>query len=429
MKLTARPGKSSRDSSLNSPRQTIALLGAFCLFLSAVEYMIPKPVPFFRIGLANVPLMIALDLFSWKFFALLALLKVLGQALITGTLFSYVFLLSLVGTCSSALAMYLLTRPPVRNRIGFAGIGVSGAMVSNISQLGLARFFILGEGVKFLLPPFLISGMITGIALGLFCEVFTSRSRWYHRIRGLPGPDDDSRQDLSLQAAALSGDIAPEGAADPARRRSREGERRFRELFSSRDLCIAGFLMTAAFLVNPSLLARCLQFVLFLFFAFLGGKKNNFLLTLALILGIVFFNLLVPYGRVLAEIGPFRITQGSLLGGLHRAITLEGLIMLSRASIRPDLRFPGIFGALMGESIRIFGEISRYKGVLSRKGFMEGLDRLMEALSAEGKGLDGGRREEGPPKPERRRTGIILLAGAVLLTAGLTTAGFILLPW
>jgi heptaprenyl diphosphate synthase len=382
--------------------------------------MIPKPVPFLRIGLANVPLMIALDLFPGRFFALLVLLKVLGQALITGTLFSYVFLLSLAGTCSSALAMYLLTRPPVRERIGFAGIGLSGAMVSNISQLGLARFFILGEGVKYLLPPFLISGMITGLALGLFCEAFTSRSRWYRRIRGLPGPGDPS-----LRAAALSPDRTP-APADPARQRHGTGERRFRELFSSRDLCIAGLLMTAAFLVNPSLLTRSLQFVLFLFFVLLGGKKNNLLLTSALILGIVFFILLVPYGKVLAEIGPFRITQGSLLGGLHRAITLEGLIMLSRASIRPDLRFPGFFGALMGESIRIFGEISRYKGLLTRKGFMDGLDRLMEALDAEGELPEGRRREAEPPKPEHRRPGILLLAGAVLLIAGLTAAGFFL---
>jgi heptaprenyl diphosphate synthase len=427
MKLMAHPGEFPPDSS----RHTIALLGAFCLFLSAVEYMIPKPVPFLRIGLANVPLMIALDLFSWKFFALLALIKVLGQALITGTLFSYVFLLSLAGTCSSAAVMYLLTRGPGRDRIGFVGIGVSGAMVSNISQLGLARFFILGEGVKFLLPPFLISGMVTGIALGLFCEAFTARSRWYHRIRGLPGYDD-TRRDLSLQTGAGPGKLSLAGA-EPAElalppQRAGEGQRPFQELFSSRDLCIAGFFMTAAFLANPSVLVRCLQFLLFWVFAGLGGKKNNPLLTFSVMLGIVFFNLLVPYGRVLAEIGPLRITQGSLLGGIRRAVTLEGLIMLSRASIRPDLRFPGFFGALMGESIRIFGEISRRKGALTRKGFIEGLDRLMETLSAEGELSGEGGREEGPPNPERRGTGIILLAAAVLLTAGLTAAGFILLP-
>ncbi|MDR1230490.1 MAG: heptaprenyl diphosphate synthase, partial [Spirochaetaceae bacterium] len=34
-------------------RKTAALLGAFCLFLSSIEYMIPKPLPFMRLGIAN----------------------------------------------------------------------------------------------------------------------------------------------------------------------------------------------------------------------------------------------------------------------------------------------------------------------------------------------------------------------------------------
>jgi hypothetical protein len=101
--------------------------------------------------------------------------------------------------------------------------------------------------------------------------------------------------------------------------------------------------------------------------------------------------------------------------------------MLSRASIRPDLRFPGFFGSLVGESIRIFEEITRRKDILSRKGFMEGLDRLMTALSAEAERLYGeGQGAAPPPRPRRYRTGRILLAAAVVVTAGLTAAGFLL---
>jgi len=74
--------------------RNLALLGAFCLFLSAVEYMIPKPLPFMRIGLANLPLMLALDIFPLYAFLILVCVKVLGQALITGTLFSYFFIFS-----------------------------------------------------------------------------------------------------------------------------------------------------------------------------------------------------------------------------------------------------------------------------------------------------------------------------------------------
>ncbi|MDR3122387.1 MAG: Gx transporter family protein, partial [Treponema sp.] len=78
------------NNQLKNPgvRKTLALLGAFCLFLSTIEYMIPKPLPFMRIGIANLPLMLALDIFPFHVFLALIAIKVLGQALITGTLFS-----------------------------------------------------------------------------------------------------------------------------------------------------------------------------------------------------------------------------------------------------------------------------------------------------------------------------------------------------
>jgi heptaprenyl diphosphate synthase len=166
-------------------RKTVALLGAFCLFLSTIEYMIPKPLPFMRIGIANLPLMLALDMFPFAVFLMLVAIKVLGQALITGTLFSYIFLFSLAGTLLSAVSMYGLRRLLGRERISLIGVGTVGAMMSNITQLALAWVFIFGNNVQFIAPPFLAAGVITGIALGGFCEMFTRRSQWFalRRVR------------------------------------------------------------------------------------------------------------------------------------------------------------------------------------------------------------------------------------------------------
>lgn len=160
-------------------QKTVALLGAFCLFLSTVEYMIPKPLPFMRIGIANLPLMLALDIFPFSVFLVLVAIKVLGQALITGTLFSYIFLFSLAGTVLSAVSMYGLRRLLSRNRISLIGIGTVGAMMSNITQLVLAWVFVFRNNVQYIAPPFLAAGVITGVALGLFCEIFTGRSQWF----------------------------------------------------------------------------------------------------------------------------------------------------------------------------------------------------------------------------------------------------------
>jgi len=169
---------------LLSGRKNLALLGAFCIFLSAVEYMIPKPLPFMRIGLANLPVLLALDIFSLPAFLVLISIKVIGQALITGTFFSYIFLFSLAGTFLSGFLMFLLRRTigsgiSGRRRISFIGIGTAGAVVSNLSQLALAYVFIFRDSVRYIAPPFLAAGLITGIALGIFCEVFSRKSKWY----------------------------------------------------------------------------------------------------------------------------------------------------------------------------------------------------------------------------------------------------------
>jgi heptaprenyl diphosphate synthase len=133
-----------------------------------------------RIGLANLPLMLALDIFPFPSFLVLVGIKVFGQALITGTLFSYIFLFSLTGTFLSALIMYFLRRV-LGEHITFIGIGTAGAMVSNVTQLALAWFFIFRDNVVYIAPPFLGAGLVTGIALGIFCEAFTRRSQWYAR--------------------------------------------------------------------------------------------------------------------------------------------------------------------------------------------------------------------------------------------------------
>jgi len=168
---------------LSSGRKNLALLGALCLFLSAVEYMIPKPLPFMRIGLANLPLMLALDIFPLPSFLVLVCIKILGQALITGTLFSYVFLFSMTGTVFSALLMFFLRRV-FKERVTFTGIGTAGAFVSNLSQLALAHVFIFRENARYIAPAFLTAGFVTGIALGIFCEIFARSSKWFSAAKG-----------------------------------------------------------------------------------------------------------------------------------------------------------------------------------------------------------------------------------------------------
>ena len=154
-------------------------------------------------------------------------------------------------------------------------------------------------------------------------------------------------------------------------------------LFGPNALAAAGLAIMPALLFNPSTPLRALLFLFFWFLAVLAGKRNNPFLSLLVILGIVAFNLIVPYGRVLFTVGPLKITQGALTAGIHRAVTLEALIMLSRLAIRPDLRFPGLFGSLIGESFRVFALLMNQKRRIARKTLIADIDRLLFELSAE----------------------------------------------
>lgn len=163
-------------------RALMAFLAALCFFLSAVEYMIPKPLPFMRLGIANLPLLLAVELLPFGSFILLALIKVLGMSLITGSLFSYVALFSLAGTLCAALVMYG-TKRLFRERVTSVGISVLGAVSSNAVQVILASAVVFGRAARIIAPVFLTMGLATGLVLGLFTQRFAASSRWYERAR------------------------------------------------------------------------------------------------------------------------------------------------------------------------------------------------------------------------------------------------------
>lgn len=160
----------------------VAVLGALCFFLAAVEYMIPKPVPFFRLGLANFPILLSLAVLPLPQVFFLVLLKAVGQGLIQGTLFSYTALLSFSGSFASAGIMVLLGMI-FKKRITFAGLSVSGALCSNLMQLLLARYLITGEATYLIIPPFLAVGFVSSLVLGLLAGKFVEDSGWIRKSR------------------------------------------------------------------------------------------------------------------------------------------------------------------------------------------------------------------------------------------------------
>jgi hypothetical protein len=155
----------------------------------------------------------------------------------------------------------------------------------------------------------------------------------------------------------------------------------YENIFSAKALFIAGLLIMPALLFIPSTGYRCYQFVFFCILVLLSGQKINFLITFPIIMFIIVFNLIIPYGRVLFSFGAFKITSGALQAGVHRAFTLQSFVMLSKLTIRKDLKIPGAFGELLCESLHIFSAIINKKYVIPKKNFLVKIDNLMLELS------------------------------------------------
>jgi len=157
----------------------------------------------------------------------------------------------------------------------------------------------------------------------------------------------------------------------------------YQNAFNAKALFITGLLIIPAVLFNSGTEYRVMQFLFFWLLAFLCGKKTNLIFTVLITFFIIAFNLIIPYGRVLFSIGAFKITSGALEAGIHRAVTLQALVMLSKVTIRQDLQLPGIFGKLLSESLQMFSILMSRKYKVTGKNIIADIDSIMLELSAE----------------------------------------------
>lgn len=137
-----------------------------------------------RIGLANIPILLAIDVVPFSSLMLLVFIKVLGQGLVNGTFASYVFLFSLAGSFSSALTMYVV-RKTLKNHVSLLGVSVAGALVSTSVQSLLSIILIFGSGALLIIPYFLGLGLAGSIVVGLTAQRFSTHSAWYAEVSRL----------------------------------------------------------------------------------------------------------------------------------------------------------------------------------------------------------------------------------------------------
>ncbi|MHB0853683.1 MAG: Gx transporter family protein [Rectinema subterraneum] len=386
MPAPSSPSCGNVRSRFSNRADVTALLAAFCFFLSAIEYMLPKPLPFMRLGIANLPILLAVDMLPFNWFLVLAAAKVVGMSIVSGTLFSYVALFSLAGTMVAALVMRGVRRTG-GHAVSLVGVSVAGAVTSNAMQMLIARYVIFGEVAWLIAPLFLVTGLVTGTVMGFFAEFFIEHSSWYSCAMGksdeLDLDDTEGKETDSGIASSAAAHAQKHGVRTMLKQEARQARReRYACLFKPWISALTGFLVAIIFLLQQEIVVKLVFMALFIAWTWLAGKRFSLVSTIVVSAGIVAANLLIPSGRVLFKLGPLAVTQFALTEGISKALTFEGLMYLSKASIMAGLQFPGRFGAIIAQAFQYYDRIIEYRGKVHAKTVVRDVDALMQRVWA-----------------------------------------------
>ncbi len=153
-------------------KRRIAMLSAYALALHGFESLIPMPIPWIRVGLANIITVAAFILFGFRAAMMVTLVRVFIASLFTGSFLGPGFILSLGGGVSGILAMgavlYILP-----GLFGPVGLSLIGALFHNLAQLFLAYLLFIQkiEPVLIITPVLILIGTVTGLLSGLVAEL------------------------------------------------------------------------------------------------------------------------------------------------------------------------------------------------------------------------------------------------------------------
>ena len=313
----------------------VTFFAAACFFLSAVEYALPRPLPFFRLGLANLPIMLSFAVLKKKESAILVLLKIFFQALIAGTLFSYIFVLSFLGTVFSALAMFLCYDIlKKRGLISWIGVSVAGGFSSNLAQFFVSYLFIFGKNTRLVAPAMLFISLVTSVCLGIFSCIFEEKSYVFPILKESPAPPADEEIKTKKKSS-----------------------------HSIRSVLSIAFTIIAYIVIffSRSLSVIYALLILFAVLVFIKKRCIKILPSIILIASITLFSLFTPYGRVVFSIGNFRITQGAVEAGLIKGGRLCAMLFISQFALSHHFSLPGKIGRIFSKTVSTTAKLKKAK--------------------------------------------------------------------
>ena len=155
----------------------LSLLISIGLVLFIIESFIPFPIPWMKLGIANIVSIIALYIYGIKDALIVAFFRVIIGSLIKGMLFNPIFIVAMGSVVTAVLVMGFVKSYFYRF---FSTVGVSiwGAFSYNIVQMVIFYFLIFKKPEIFnLIPFFLIITPVTGFITGFVALIVIEKGK------------------------------------------------------------------------------------------------------------------------------------------------------------------------------------------------------------------------------------------------------------
>ena len=145
-----------------------AMLTVIALMFSYVEAIIPITlgIPGFKLGFANIMVIIALYALDTRFAFAINLFRIVLSALLFGSPFSMMY--SLAGGMLSLAVMVVLKKT---NFFSIIGVSMAGGVFHNLGQLLVASFVVSNIRMFIYFPVLVFTGIATGIATGIISHI------------------------------------------------------------------------------------------------------------------------------------------------------------------------------------------------------------------------------------------------------------------
>ncbi len=153
----------------------IPMLAAAGAVIFVFESMIPTPLPWAKLGLSNIAVLLALVFWGFPEALAVSWLRIVVGGLFTGTLLSPAFAFGICGGLFAASTMWLLYKY-CRRQFSPVGISIAGAAAHSVGQIMAAKaLFIRHPGIWNLLPIMILISVFSGALVGFIAYYILAR--------------------------------------------------------------------------------------------------------------------------------------------------------------------------------------------------------------------------------------------------------------